>query len=471
MEIPQLNAANGTFKHFYEVFSHDPKPKLLYRVNHLNSIEEIDEICTKSREGFEQWREMSVFKRIEILKKASVILASKEAEFIELFKEIGLPEWFSQFNSELLVTHLEEYISQMTNSEGEVLRVNMADFAYTINEPIGPVLAIAPWNAPGVLTGRTLCAPLAAGCSVILKTSELAARVGYLWVKCLLEAGVPGNVVQLVHVRAEDNKEFVERIINHKCVKKISFTGSTKTGRQIAMTAAASLKPCVLELGGKNCSIIGEDADLDKAVGASLWGSWSHKGQICMSTDKIFIHASLYEQFIDTVKTIAPKLLEDKDYFIPQRNLNFARTVNDLIEDALDKGAEIIFGEKTDMQGQNISMHPLVLTGITKDMKIHSQEIFGPVVCVYKFNNIKDTIMELNNEPYGLKASIWSSNIIKAQKWARLVECGGVHVNSPTIYDECTVPHGGVKDSGSGRFNSKWGIQEFSYVKAITLSE
>lgn len=227
----------------------------------------------------------------------------------------------------------------------------------------------------------------------------------------------------------------------------------------------------MLELGGKNWSIIEEDANLEKAVGASLWGSWSHKGQICMSTDKIFVHESIYEAFIEKVLQVAPKLVEDPDYFIPQRNLNFSNSVNDLIDDAILKGAEIIYGQKTELQDSNLPIHPLILAGITQDMKIDSQEIFGPVACIYRFEEIEGVIEELNNQSYGLKASIWSNNIIKAQKLARLVEAGGVHINSPTIYDESTAPHGGVKESGSGRFNSKWGVQEFCYIKVVTLSE
>lgn len=447
--------------------------KSLYQACCLNSSEEIESICNSAQEGFEIWSDMKYSERLTILKNCVDKLKDKRQEFIECFEKEGLPSWFVHFNADQLVSQFERYLDKVSSNEGEVIKSEMCDLAITIREPIGPVLSISPWNAPGILIGRSISAPLVAGCSVIVKSTELSPKVAYLWVKALHEGGVPVKAIQLVNIDKPDNERFVSCFIKNRNVKKIAFTGSSATGSQIAQVAGANLKPCLLELGGKNCSIIEKDADLSTAVGANLWASWGHKGQICMSTDKIYVHESRYDEFKRLLGGVATELLKDSDYFLPQRISHIADQISDLINDALANGAEILFGEQPNFCSKDDPklVNPLVLGNITLDMLISRKETFGPVVCVYKFTDSSELVKDLNKQPYGLKTSIWTKNVIKGQKLARKIESGGVHINGPTIYDEPTAPHGGVKQSGYGRYNGSWGVEEFTYVKVITMNE
>lgn len=455
----------------YDVLSPGTSPKTLYQVSALANKVDIESICTCAQEGFQQWSRVKYSEKVKILKNCFEVLKGKRSEFIQCFRQEGLPEWFVEFNAEQLLQQFEEYINQITNSDGEVIKSELCDLAITVRDPIGPVLSISPWNAPGILIGRSISAPLAAGCSVIVKSSELSPKAAYLLVKCLHEGGVPHKAVQLVNIEQANNVEFVKAFIENSNIKKIAFTGSSTTGGAIAQVAAANFKPCLLELGGKNCCIIESDADLNTAIPANLWGSWGHRGQICMSTEKIYIHESRYDEFKQLLDPIITEVLKDSDYFLPQRTGYFTGLIASIVNDALKKGANVVWGQIPDCDNPQQTLGPLILDNISSDMTIAHKEIFGPVVCLYKYNDSDELINLLNKEPYGLKTSIWTKNIIKAHKMARFIESGGVHINSPTIYDEPTAPHGGVKTSGYGRFNSKWGLEEFSYVKVITMCE
>lgn len=471
MQIPLLIGGQEVVTESkYEVPSCSPTPEVLYLVSALENVNDVDLVCNDALKGFKQWSGMKYSERKTILLKSLECLKAKRPEFEQCFKDEGLPGWFQGFNMDQMVGQVEEYISQITNSEGEVIKTETADMAITVRDPIGPVLSIAPWNAPGILIGRSIIAPLAAGCSVIAKSTELSPKVAYLLVKAFHEGGVPELALQLIHVHQKDNVEYVNRFISNSSVRKIAFTGSSATGSKIAQQAAAHLKPCLLELGGKNCTIINQDCDLPSAVGASLFASWGHNGQICMSTHKIYVHESRYEEFKQLVSEIGPNVIDESDAAIPHRISPLANLVRGLVQDALRDEAEIIYGENPELSSQNNPIGPLVLGNIKKDMRIDSQEIFGPVVSVETFSDVSGVIDLINSNQYGLKTSIWSKDVMAAVKLARSIESGGVHINAPTLYDEATAPHGGVKKSGYGRFNGKWGIEEFSYVKVITMN-
>lgn len=442
---------------------------ILYQVECLSRKEPVEAFCELAKRGCDQWSGLSFTQRIGILKTVIDKLKLRRQELIQLLLEIGVPQWFADFNAENVITQLEDYITQIANPSGLVINT-LVDLAITVRCPIGPVLAIPAWNAPGVLSGRTISAPLAAGCSVIIKTSELSTKCTYIIVKCFHEGGVPIDVLQMVNVKPEDNSYVVEEFIKNRHIRKISFTGSTQIGRQIAGIAGQYLKPCLLELGGKNCIIIENDADIPKAIETCLFGAWGHKGQICMAIDEIFVQDKIYQQVVEQLKIVGKKFLQDPDFQLPQRTPKYATSIKELVGEALQRGASLVIGSNSG-DGLYEPITPMILENVNPKLRITETEIFGPVACLYKYYDIEDVIREINNGIHGLKASIWSKNVFKAQKMAMKIESGGVHINGTTIFDEATAPHGGVKSSGYGRFNSKWGIEEFSYVKLITMNE
>lgn len=470
-----LNGAEVTTKIVEPVFSHVSVASPLHNYSCLENLDtEIPQICQNSYTGFLEWSKKPHSERSEILRKAAEIIREKEAEFTAACEEIGSTSWFGSFNVVSAASQLEEYAKKVSDVDGVVPKSDLCDLAISIRNPIGPVYSIAPWNVPVILGCRAIAAPLAAGCSVVLKSSEKSPQVSYLLVKSFLEAGVPSSALQLIHFSPKDNVKATDLIISNKNIRKVNFTGSTAVGREIATVASKYLKPSLLELGGKNIFIVLADADLERAADSALFSAWIHKGQICMCLDKVFVHEEVYDDFVEVLKSKADEMLRNSDYHIPQRDLTSTTKINSLITDAIEKGAEVVIGSHTNdidvKDGELPNISPVVLANLNSDMDIDTIETFGPVFSLYKYPNDDDLITELNEGGYGLKVSVWSRDVLHALKLAKTIDSGAVHINSSTVHDEATIPHGGVKDSGTGRFNSSWGIDEFSYVKTITLS-
>ncbi|KAK6464930.1 mitochondrial aldehyde dehydrogenase [Scheffersomyces coipomensis] len=457
----------------YPVNSHIDPNAVIHNFSTFNIKDSslLDMLYTSAKTGFEEWSTTPYDKKIKIFQKAIALLNERKSQLFDSHSDIGGPAWFAGFNVDGAIGQIEEYISHLSNPIGVVPQSLDTELALTIKQPIGPVLAIAPWNAPVILASRSIVAPLAAGCSVIHKTSEKSPLASYLFVKCFHDAGLPKDALQLVHVSPQDNPQFLEQVLSSGVIKKLNFTGSTAVGKKIAAAAASHLVPCLLELGGKNYSLVRKDADLSKAVPNIIWSSWSHKGQICMSTEKVYVHEDIYDTFKGEVLKLSSEISKDSDYAIPQRDLVFTKKIIDLVDDAVDKGAQVLFGDyNKDEYLKNNSISPLIIEGVTEEMLLDTTESFGPIFTIHKYSDEDKLIKQLNDSPYGLKASIWSQDIMKALSIAKRIEIGGIHINHSTVHDEATIPHGGVKSSGHGRFNSSWGIDEFSILKSITIN-
>lgn len=455
----------------------DNKANLLYTTqclkpcsDDINDINNINAIAKASETGFHQWNLKPIKEKIHILSKAVDLFETRKQQFVDAFMETGIPLEFSQFNADQMVLQLQEYIKCMEQETDHVQK--KGDMVIrTVRTAIGPVYAIAPWNAPGILTLRTISAPLAAGCSVVFKSSELNPKAAYLAVKTFHDVGVPPDTLQLVHCKREDSGEMAKLFIQHPSIRKVSFTGSSYIGAKIAALAGANLKPSVLELGGKNCAVIRSDADLESAVTSTLIGSWLNNGHICMSTDMMYVDESIYEAVIEKIQAIGSGIRHDFGTHL--RTEAHASSVKNLVQEAAAKGASFIVGNSDELTSTSHSSNssevtPLVLTNITPDMEIYHKETFGPILCILKYSTDDQVIQAINGCKYGLKTSIWTQDRGRAQTMARTIDCGGVHINGSTVYDDASVAHGGVKASGYGRFNSSWGINEFSYDKVIT---
>lgn len=470
---PSIVGGKSCYGESSEVVVNDTSNEPLYLFSPFSvSAESINKLVSNTKQGFHEWSSIPTEEKVKIFNRAQELLKERRKEFIESHLEIGGPGWFSDFNVDGTIGQLQEYTSLLSRSPGSIVQSPHNDLALTLKQPIGPVLAISPWNAPVILAGRSIFAPLSAGCSVVHKSSEKSPRSSYLLVKCFLDAGVPPKALQLVHIKPEDNPAFIDEVLKTGAIKKVNFTGSTMVGRKIAEKCGKYLVPYLLELGGKNLSIVLSDANLDKAASAILFGAWAHRGQICMSTDKVFVDELIYDKLKSKLIEVANEFSKDKDHQLSQRDVLGRDKVVDLVEDALKKDAKLVYGkfDKNAILKSNV-IEPMILEGADSLMSIYTQESFGPVFTLHKFSNVEHVIAEVNDHDYGLKGSVWSSNIVKALDIAKKLEIGGVHINAPTISDETTVPHGGVKSSGVGRFNSHWGMDEFLIIKAITINE
>lgn len=418
------------------------------------------------------WSALGPTARRAALLKAADALAARAGEFIEtMAAEIGATKAWAGFNVMLASSMLREAAALTTQVSGEVIPSDKPGcLAMAIREPAGVVLGIAPWNAPVILGVRALATALACGNTVIFKASEICPRTHGLIVEAIEEAGLPAGVVNLVTNAPEDAGEIVGALIDHPAVRRINFTGSTHVGRIIAERAARNLKPVLLELGGKAPLVVLKDADVDEAVKAAIFGAFFNQGQICMSTERIILAPEVAEEFVTkfTARAAALKAGDPREGAAPLGAVVDVRTVQrvqSLIADAEQKGAVISSAGAT----EGVLMPAQVVDKVTSDMKLYSEESFGPVVAIMRAKDEEDAIRLANDTEYGLSASVFTKDTARGLSVARRIRSGICHVNGPTVHDEAQMPFGGTKASGYGRFGGRAGIAEFTELRWITI--
>lgn len=410
-------------------------------------------------------------RRAALLKAADAVSAKGDAFVAAMMAEIGATEAWARFNVMLAASMLREAASLTTQVAGEVIPSDKPGcLAMAIREPAGVVLGIAPWNAPVILGVRALATPLACGNAVVFKASELCPKTHGLIVEALAEAGLPDGLVQLVTNAPQDAAEVVGALIDHPAIRRVNFTGSTAVGRIVAMRAAQNLKPCVLELGGKAPLVVLDDADLDETVKAAAFGSFFNQGQICMSTERIIVVDAVADAFLEKfaakVRTLTAG--DPRQGAAPLGavvDIKTAEKLKGLIDDAVAKGAMVIAAGESD--GVLVPAH--IVADVTAQMRLYSEESFGPVVAVIRAKDEADAIRIANDSEYGLSAAVFTGDAARGLKVARQIRSGICHVNGPTVHDEAQMPFGGVGASGYGRFGGKAGIAEFTELRWITV--
>jgi acyl-CoA reductase-like NAD-dependent aldehyde dehydrogenase len=421
--------------------------------------------------AFPAWSAIGPGERRMKLLKAADLLDARGAEFSELMtSEIGAIGPWGHFNTHFAASLLREAASMTTQIAGEVIPSDKPNsFAMAIRQPAGVCLGIAPWNAPVILGVRAIAMPLACGNTVVFKASEMCPATHRLIGTVMREAGIPAGVVNVVTNAPADAARVVETLIAHPAVRRINFTGSTKVGRIIAEIAARYLKPVLLELGGKAPMVVLDDADLDAAVNAAAFGCYANMGQICMSTERLVVDQSVADAFVEKLAAKARSLPHGnpRDHVILGALVTQeAATRNkELLDDAVSKGARVVAGG--DFKGAVVSA--TLVDRVTPNMRIYSEESFGPVKPVVRVNGIEEAIRVANDTEYGLSASVFGRDIARALSVAKRIQSGICHINAPTVHDEGQMPFGGTKASGYGRFGGKAAIDEFTETRWITM--
>ena len=330
---------------------------------------------------------------------------------------------------------------------------------YVLRKPIGVVGLISPWNLPLYLLSWKIAPALLMGNCVIAKPSEITPLTAHFLGKLCTEVGLPDGVLNIVNGYGP---EVGQAIVEHPRTKAISFTGGTATGKIVAATAAPMFKKLSLELGGKNASLVLDDADLDVAVPGVLRASFLNSGQICLCGSRVLVHSSIYDEFLNRY------LNELKNFKIgPVINVEHRNKVMSYIKLAEEEGGEILAGGNIpDKPGAWIE--PTVIAGLSHTSRTATEEIFGPVVTIHKFENDREAIDMANCTNYGLAGSVWSKN--KGRKIAEQIDSGMVWVNT-WLHRDLRVPFGGVKDSGVGREGGLWSVGFFSEAVNICVME
>jgi acyl-CoA reductase-like NAD-dependent aldehyde dehydrogenase len=367
---------------------------------------------------------------------------------------------------------LREAGAMTTQITGEIIPSDKpGTLAMGVRQAAGVCLAIAPWNAPVILATRAIAMPIACGNTVVLKASEQCPGTHRLIATVLTEAGLPAGVINVLTNAPEDAPEIVTALIAHPAVKRVNFTGSTKVGKIIAETCGKHLTPALLELGGKAPLVILDDADIDGAVNAAIFGAFMHQGQICMSTERIIVDETIADQFVAKLAARASQLPagDPRGHVVLGSliSLDAAKKMDELIADATAKGAKLVAGGKR----SGTVVEATLLDHVTPEMRVYAEESFGPVKPIIRVAGEEEAIRIANDTEYGLSSAVFSRNVQRAMTVAARIESGICHINGPTVHDEAQMPFGGVKGSGYGRFGGKAAIAEFTDLRWITVED
>jgi len=430
---------------------------------------DIDAAVAAARAAFEGWSANPPAKRAEYLQKISDGLKARAAELgSTIAQEVGMPiKLAGRIQAGLPIANFGNYAKIASSFEFEQKTGN----SLVVREPVGVVGAITPWNYPLHQIALKVAPALAAGCTVVLKPSEVAPFNAFILAEVVEAAGLPKGVFNLV---TGFGPAAGEALVKHPQVDMISFTGSTRAGKRISEVAAQTVKRVALELGGKSASVILDDADLAAAVKGTVNGCYLNSGQTCTALTRMLVPASKYEEAArlaaETAKgfTLGDPMSEATRLGPLSSQMQLER-VRDYIKKGIAEGAELLAGGADQPEGVpgGYFVKPTVFGKVKNSMTIAQEEIFGPVLSIIPYKDEEDAIRIANDSPYGLAGAVWSGDEARAQKVARRIRAGQVDVNGGAF--NMNAPFGGFKQSGHGREAGVYGLEEFLEYKSLQL--
>ena len=439
--------------------------------------DEVGGVVARARAAQAAWAELGLRRRIAILREFQAKLHAKKSEIAAaITREAGKPLVEALVTEVLVVLDAARFL--IDNAWG-LLRdepvphgnlVTKLKSGWLVREPHGVIGIISPWNYPFSIPATETLAALVAGNVVVLKPSELTPLVALELASLLHAAGVPEDVFQVVVGEGAAGAALLRSPID-----KLVFTGSVGTGKRIAVAAAERLLPVVLELGGKDPMLVLDDADVEVASSAAVWGAFVNAGQACLSVERCYVHRSLYEAFAKACaeKTMQLRVGNGMDSHIdvgPMIRERQVRIVESHVEDAKACGARVLAGG-TRLPELGVNFYaPTVLADVNHDMRIMREETFGPVLPMMAFEDDDEAVRLANDSEYGLAASVWTRDSRRGEKLARRIHAGTVMVNDViSCFGISEAPHGGVKASGVGRTHGRFGLDEMVRVKYLDI--
>jgi vanillin dehydrogenase len=436
----------------------------------LANLSDLDEAYRSAAAAQKIWAEVNPFEKRAILEKAISWIEQNEAAITDMIiEELGGTRFNAFIEIMLTKTFVREASTYPLRMTGEILP-SMIDGKENrlYRVPAGVVGVISPFNFPFNLSMRSVAPALGAGNGVVLKPHDDTPIVGgTLIAKIFEEAGIPKGLLNVV---VADIGEIGDAFVEHPIPRVISFTGSEAVGRHIGGVAGRALKKAILELGGNSAMIVLEDADLQIAVNAAVFGRFVHQGQVCMCTNRILVQRRVYDRFLEKFVAQVSKLKagdprEAETDLGPLINQRQAETYANQVQKGIDEGARPVL--RGTIEG-NVAT-PTIFADVKPDMWVAQHEMFGPAVCVMPFDTPQDAIRMANDSPYGLSGSILTRDVEVGAELAKHIESGMVHVNDSTINDDPLVAFGGEKASGVGRLNGKWALEEFTTMKWVSV--
>lgn len=441
-----------------------------------SSSEDVEKAYQSAKSAFRLWSETSLEERSRIMLRISELIESKLDELAEAeSKDNGKPLWLAKAvdiprassNFRFFANAITQFASESHESVGQDA-IN-----YTLRQPVGVVGCISPWNLPLYLFTWKIAPAIAAGNCVVAKPSEITPTTAYLLGEICTEAGLPKGVLNIVHGLGTTTGQ---AIVEHPDIKAISFTGGTATGAHIARTAAPMFKKLSLELGGKNPNIIFADCDYEDMLTTTVRSSFANQGQICLCGSRIFVEASIYEQFkkdfVDAVSKLKvghPSKQGTKvGALVSKPHLE---KVLSYLEIAKEEGGKVLYGgnQLTIEDFENgYYMEPTIIEVSTDECRVNQEEIFGPVVTIMPFNSEEEVLEMANKVKYGLSATLWTNDLKRCMRMTKKLQAGIVWVNTWLMRDLRT-PFGGIKDSGVGREGGFEALRFFTEPKNVCI--
>ena len=430
---------------------------------------DLDKAYAAAKESQSEWATMLPQNRRALIEKFAELTLKYKDDIIDwLVKESGSTRIKAEGEFAASMAIIKEAATFPFRMDGLIkpsIVPNKENRVY--RKPLGVIGVISPWNFPFHLAVRSIVSALATGNTVVVKPATATPVTGGLLFASLFEeAGLPKGVLNVVVGRGS---EIGDAIVEHPVPKLISFTGSTEVGKGIAEKAGRLLKKTALELGGNNVFVVLDDADIDRAVESAVYSKFYHQGQICMSTNRILvaesIHDAFLERFVERVRGLKAGNPDEADTQVgPLIDHDQVERILDQIDKTVEAGAKL-------QSGGNVNgnvLDPTVVSGVTNDMPLAKNEIFGPVAVILSFKDDDEALRISNELPYGLSGAVHGS-VYRATEFARQVETGMIHVNDQSVNDEPHLPFGGEKDSGLGRFNGEWVLEEFTTLQWVSV--
>jgi acyl-CoA reductase-like NAD-dependent aldehyde dehydrogenase len=433
------------------------------------TVEDVDNAVAAARSAFESWSQTSVQERADWMQRISEGLGARMDEIAELIaQEVGMPVKLSNIIQAGLPTTT---FGSMPKLLAELQWEEEVGNSLIVREPVGVVGAITPWNYPLHQIAAKVAPAVAAGCTVVLKPSQVAPLNAALLADVIDEVGLPAGVFNLVTGRGSVIGEALAR---HPDVDMISFTGSTEAGRRVSEAAAGTIKRVALELGGKSPNVILEDANLEQAIADGVSKCFLNTGQTCSALTRMLVPRSRLAEAEQIAAAVAEQFkpgdpFESGTMLGPLVSEGQRKLVRDYITKGTEEGAKLVTGGVEPPQGleQGYFVRPTVFSDVTPEMTIAQEEIFGPVLAIMPYEDDEDAVRIANDSVYGLAGGVWSADEERAKRIARRIRTGQVEINGGAFNP--LAPFGGYKQSGYGRELGRFGLEEFLQIKSLQL--
>ncbi|HNH64594.1 MAG: NAD-dependent succinate-semialdehyde dehydrogenase [Thauera sp.] len=440
------------------------------RVAHA-AIADLDLAVTAAVKGFQTWRRTPAIERAKTLRRAAALMRERAGDIARLLtQEQGKPLPEAKMETLAAADIIEWFADEGLRVYGRIVPGrNLAATQMVIKDPVGPVAAFTPWNFPINQVVRKAAAALATGCSILVKAAEETPAAPAELVRAFVDAGVPAGVIGLVYGNPAEISSY---LIAHPAIRKITFTGSTPVGKQLAALAGQHMKRVTMELGGHAPVIVCEDADLELAIKVSAASKFRNAGQVCISPTRFLVHEAVRETFAAALARHASTLkvgdgLAEGTQMGPLANPRRVAAMADFVQDALARGATVAAGgERIGAAGNFFA--PTVLTGVPLDAKVFNEEPFGPVAAIRGFTTLDEAIAEANRLSFGLAGYAFTRSLKNAHRLAHELEVGMLYVNQPAT-PSAEMPFGGIKDSGYGTEGGPEALDAYLNTRAVTV--